>query len=91
MRAREIEEEIKNRGFERGVVYVLSALAEQNNQNKRDIREMAVMLDKVIDMSGGIMAVAENMKGALEGFGSDMREPSLGASTQHMGDPDEDT
>ena len=88
IRARDIETHIRHRGFEKGTVYLLTALAEQMAEIRRDQTELAVFLDKIINIVGNFSAVAENMKSAVESINKSMKHEELGVSTQSI-EPDE--
>lgn len=66
IRAREIEEQLRNRGFERGVLYVLQVLAEQQIALQNSQRDQADMLNKMTDIQIGLVTVGEQMKNHLQ-------------------------
>jgi hypothetical protein len=66
LRAREIEDEIRNRGMERGTIWCLQTLAEQQIALQKDMRELATLLDAMADIVGQFSTIAENMKGAVD-------------------------
>jgi t-SNARE complex subunit (syntaxin) len=90
LRARDVEFHFRNKGAERGALYVCTVLAEQQVQNQQDIRQLAELIDQMSNIMNSMMGVADNMKNAVETINGNMsREEGLGASTTMIGDSDE--
>lgn len=88
MKTREIEEIVKNRGFERGMVYIAQALNEQVNQMAKAISElekaMHLLADTQMNVVKGVGGVRSELVGTLRKAGLSVEEPKddLGPSTQ---------
>lgn len=85
LKARDIENELKSRGFERGTLYVLQTLAEQHAQHHKDLMTLARYFDQMVNSMDGMMNVAGAMKEALDKIGREKAEPDLGPNTQGLG------
>ena len=72
IRAREIEQELKSRGTERGTLYVLQVLAEQQIALQKDMRNLAQSVDQMANIIQSVVTVGENMKATIERLSSDM-------------------
>lgn len=82
MKTREIRERIQSMGFERGVAYVLEAQNEMLIQTRKDLGELALHFDKLIDSMDGMLAVAGRMKEKIEQF--EKNDHDLGESTEAL-------
>lgn len=87
IRAREIEGELRNRGHERGTLYVLQVLAEQQIALQKDMRDLADIVNKVSDIAGYMVQTADNMKDALTQLRSEAigEDDGLDRNTQALG------
>lgn len=85
IRAREIEAEIINRGWDKGVVYVLQVLAEQMIAQQKDMRDLAGSVNQMADIITQFATVSENMKLTIEKLNSDMRDDGLDRNTFALG------
>lgn len=65
LKAREVRGRVQTMGFEKGTVYCLEALAEQQSVIRQEARMLAQMLDQMIDIVTQLAAVGENMKSAV--------------------------
>lgn len=83
MKTKEIRDRVKSMGFERGALYCLEAINEELLQTRRDIRELAMYFDKMVDTMGGMMTVAESMKDVLDR--GRIKEDDLGPNTHSLG------
>lgn len=83
LNAREIKHVINNKGFEKGLVYLVEALAEQDKSLHRALNELASYFNQLVDSMNGVMAAASAMKQVVESV--DPREPELGSNTQRLG------
>lgn len=88
IRAREIESELVNRGFEKGTLYVLQVLAEQQIAQQKDMRFLADSVNQMADIIGHLTVVGENMKLTIEKLNSDAREDDLDRNTFALGGGD---
>ena len=88
IRAKEVEEQIRKRGMERGTVYCLQVLAEQQIALQKDIRECAELLNGMMDILNGVTTVGERMKQALEGLGKEPEDDGLDRNTYALGEDD---
>lgn len=90
MKTSEIENVLKNRGFETGTAYILMALNEENRTLRKSVTELALMLDKMIDTMNNVVEGAGAMKrehqNALRKAGLIEPEDDLGASTHMIGE-----
>lgn len=84
IRAREIEGELRNRGPEKGVLYVLQVLAEQQIALQKDMRTLAQSVEQMADIITQFTTVTENMKQAIETIGSD-NDDGLDRNTLTLG------
>jgi hypothetical protein len=86
MKTKEIRERVKSMGFERGVMYALEAMNEAAIQDQRDLKELAHYFDKMVDAFNGVIAVADQMKSAVERIDKNrLSEEQLGANTHSLG------
>lgn len=85
IRAREVEQEIKNRGYEKGTVYVMQVLAEQMIAQQRDMRDLADSVNMMADIIKSVVTVGENMKMTIDKLNSDAREDDLDRNTFALG------
>lgn len=81
IRARDIEDILKNRGPERGMMYLFSTLAEQQIALQQDTRRMAQALDQMSDIITAFTTVAEGMKSTIEKLNGDAAHEELGHAT----------
>lgn len=70
LRAREVEDQIKQRGYERGVVWCLQTLAEQQIALQQDMRTLAELVDQQTNIIMQFATVSQNMKNALDNLNS---------------------
>lgn len=85
LRAREIENEIKNRGHERGVVWCLQVLAEQQIALQKDVRGLAELIDQMSNIIQQMTTVSENMKHAVDKLNSQgLFEDGMPKNTQDL-------
>ena len=89
MRTREIEEILRNRGSERGTLYVLQALNEQVNQMAKAISELEkachLLADTQLNLTQGVGGVQAQLVETLRKAGISVEgqsEDDLGPSTQ---------
>ena len=89
MNTREIEEIVKNRGFERGMVYIAQALNEQVNQMAKAISELEkachLLADTQLNLTQGVGGVQAQLVETLRKAGISVEgqsEDDLGPSTQ---------
>lgn len=85
IRAREIEAELTNRGFEKGVLYVLQVLAEQMIAQQKDMRDLAASVNQMADIITSVVQVGENMKLTIEKLNSDMADDGQDRNTFQLG------
>lgn len=87
MKTRDIKDIIKNRGLERGTLFVLESQNEQIIALHRGLKDCAVAIDKVIDIVGTLVQVGENMKSTIEKVNKQVGEDryELGDNTQMIG------
>lgn len=84
LRAREVEDQIKQRGFERGTVWCLQTLAEQQIALQQDMRTLAELVDQQTNIIMQFATVSENMKNALDKLNSDALFEDGPKNTQDM-------
>ncbi len=66
LKARDVEPTIRAHGFEKGTVMCLTKIAEYQTVIRESQMEMAMMIDKLIDITSDFSNVAENMRIAIE-------------------------
>ena len=66
MMARDVNDKLKELGFERGTAHILQQIIEQQSAFKHEMREMQNMLDKMIGILTQLTAVGEQMKAETE-------------------------
>lgn len=71
LKTRDIRDILQRKG-DHGVLYVLEAQNEHILGIQNDLREMGIMLDKIIDAVSGVVAVGERMKSTLESAEGDL-------------------
>lgn len=74
MKGREVIEILRNRGMEQGTAHILTHLVEMQNQQAKDLKELAMYFDKMMGSMDGMLNVAGNMKSALESLNSEKPE-----------------
>jgi hypothetical protein len=82
MKTKEIRERIQALGFERGTVYCLEAMNEMTIQTRKDLAELAIHFDKLVDSMDGMLAVAGRMKEKIESF--EKNDHDLDESTESL-------
>ncbi len=89
MKTREIEGILKNKGTERGTLYVLQALNEQVNQMAKAISELEkachMLADTQLNLTQGVGGVQAQLVDTLRKAGISVEAPDegdLGPSTQ---------
>lgn len=76
VRARDLRANIKDLGFEQGVVATLEPLLDEHTHMKQLIRELATLLDRCIDEVMKMTHVGESMKQGMEQLKRDQDDPS---------------
>ena len=66
VRARDLRSNIKELGFEQGVVATLETMLEEHSHMKQLVRDMAGLLDRCIDEVVKMTQVGESMKDRVE-------------------------
>lgn len=66
MRSRDIEQVVRDMGHEKGTVHCLIVLAEQHSALMQEVRETQQLVDKMADIVGNFVAVANEMKLAVD-------------------------
>jgi hypothetical protein len=64
LKERDVEERLRNMGFERGVTYILLEQVGEIRQLEKAMLELSQQLDKMAAMMSAFVAVAGNMKDA---------------------------
>lgn len=85
IRARQIEDELKHRGTEKGTLYVLQVLAEQQIALQKDMRDCAQSLDQMANIIGQVVTVGENMKATIEALNREDDDQGLDINTHQLG------
>lgn len=92
MKTREIENVLKNRGFESGTLYVLQALNEENRTLRKSVTELAQLLNHMVDTMQNVVDATGKMREeqikALKKVGVQLNEDvatDMGPNTQGMG------
>lgn len=88
IRARDIEDIIRNRGMERGTVHVLQTLAEQQRELMSNQRELGDLINSMMDIIPALVTVGEGMKSTIEKLNSDAAHAELGHNTQSLSESD---
>ena len=91
MKTREIENILKNRGFESGTLYVLQALNEENRTLRKSVTELAQLLNHMVDTIQNVVDATGKMREeqikALKKVGVQLNEDvatDMGPNTQGM-------
>ena len=91
MKTREIENVLKNRGFESGTLYVLQALNEENRTLRKSVTELAQLLNHMVDTMQNVVDATGKMREeqikALKKVGVQLNEDvatDMGPNTQGM-------
>jgi len=82
MKTRDIEKELRNRGYESGTLYVLQVLNEKQNNLQKNLVEMAALQDKIIDSLANVVNGAGAMRAQFE---KTMRERGLVETEEDLG------
>jgi hypothetical protein len=88
IRAREIEQELKNRGQDRGTLYILQVLAEQMIAQQKDMRDLADSVNMMANIIQSLVVVGDNMKMTIEKLNSDMGDDDMDRNTFQLGGGD---
>lgn len=86
IRGRDIEQLLRSRGFERGTTHALVALAEQHSHLRKEVLDIANLVNQMSEIIQGMTAVAENMKVAVERINREMDTEDMSPATQLLGD-----
>lgn len=62
MKTRDIENILKNRGFESGTLYILQALNEENRTLRKSVTEMAQLLNHMVDTMQNVVNGVHGMR-----------------------------
>ena len=91
MKTREIENILKNRGFESGTLYMLQALNEENRTLRKAITELGQLMNHMVDtlqnVVNGVHGMRDEQIKALKKAGvlmDDTVASELGPSTQDI-------
>ena len=91
MKTRDIENVLKNRGFEKGTLYMLQALNEENRTLRKSVTELAQLLNHMVDtmqnVVNGVHGMREEQIKALKKAGvlmDDTVASEMGPNTQDM-------
>ena len=91
MKTREIENILKNRGFESGTLYILQALNEENRTLRKSVTELAQLLNHMVDTMQNVVDATGKMREeqikALKKVGVQLNEDvatDMGPNTQGM-------
>lgn len=89
MKTRNIEETLRNRGFERGTLYVLEQQNEQIRMMEKNMATMAQMLNQMVDALNNVVDGATGMKmemqKALKKAGVSVDSEDIGENTHRIG------
>ena len=77
LKARDVEPTIRAHGFETGTVICLIQIAEYQTVIRESQMEMALMIDKLIDITSQFSDVAENMRIAIEKKDSEVSDDEI--------------
>ncbi len=78
LKARDVEPTIRAHGFEKGVVMCLTKLAEYQTVIRESQLDMAMMIDRLIDITSQFSDVAENLRIAIEKKDSGVSDDEIG-------------
>lgn len=85
LRAREIKGVLNERGYEKGVVWCLEVLAEQQIALQKDMRDLANLVDQMANITQSLVGVGEQMKSTIEKLNSEaLYEDGMGKNTQDL-------
>lgn len=74
LKAKDIEHEVKKRGFDRGVVYCIQTLAEQHRAQQMQLRELANYFNQMVDLIQNLVPAVEQAKALVDRFTTDDTE-----------------
>lgn len=66
VRARDLRANIKEHGYEIGVVTTIEAMLEEYSETRQNLREMAELLNECIDRVNDMVSVGTEMKQRIE-------------------------
>ena len=66
MKARDVRDRLQHISIPPQVMYVLEALAERQEQNNKQLLELATMFDMMTETIQNMVAISTNMKDALD-------------------------
>lgn len=91
MKTREIENILKNRGYESGTLYILQALNEENRTLRKAVTELGQLMNHMVDtlqnVVNGVHGMREEQVKALKKVGVQLNEDvatDMGPNTQGM-------
>lgn len=85
--AREVRNIIREKGIERGTIYILEHIVEYQTELKRQLFDIAQMVNQLTNITSQVVSGVHQFKRQIENFGNE-REDDLGASTQGLSDDD---
>lgn len=80
VRARDLRSNIKELGFEEGVVATLEAMLDEYAQDRQNLRDMAQLLDKCIDEVSKMLSIGSQMQHEMQRI---KRERDQGDAIDH--------
>jgi hypothetical protein len=84
IRARDLQVNIREHGFERGVVVTLNALLDEFAEHRQHMRELTELLVTCVDQVGSMIQAGTLMRDALEQI---KRDRTTGESLNEDGQP----
>jgi lauroyl/myristoyl acyltransferase len=84
LKARQVRDILRDKGTDKGVVYVLETLAEQDAHMMKRLVELAQYFDKMVDTMTGVTDLAGRMKAEVQRIASE-REDDFPPNTEDLG------
>jgi len=75
VKARDLRDNIRTYGFEKGVVATLEPLLEEHAVAWRNMQTLTNLVDQLIDHLGELHQIAEGMRQGIDGLQRAVREP----------------
>jgi hypothetical protein len=84
LKAREVRDYIKAQGHEKGTVYCIEVLAEQQAHMMKRIVELAMYFDKMVDSMDNTVNAMGNVKSEMQKMQNMIDDDGLGPNTERI-------
>lgn len=86
MKQRDIQVIINNRGFEQGVIFILTEQAEQISVVSKAVADLGMLMNKMSDIVTNMQVITENVTNTIDHMNKSLSdEDDLNSPTQMIG------